>query len=83
MLYQNPNTGWQVAGYATQAHFTQDEARSYTMNTPDMMLCALLRDRGKRANSHRMRWMRRCPPREKQANSLSIDSPQSRGHLRC
>lgn len=46
------NTGWQVVGYASEARFLADKASGYTMNAPDMMSCALIRDPGKNV-SHR------------------------------
>jgi hypothetical protein len=67
---KNLNTGWQVVGYASEARFIEDTASGYTMNAPDMMACALIRDPGKHVKNHRMPSHSTLPHSEKQANSL-------------
>lgn len=50
---KNRDAGWQVVGYPSEARFIEDKASGYTMNAPDMMSCALIRDPGKHAQRHR------------------------------
>lgn len=50
---KNPDIGWQAVGYASEARFNEDKASGYTINTPDMMSCALIRDPGRHGKSSR------------------------------
>lgn len=49
----NSDIGWQIVGYPSEARFIEDKASGYTMNAPDMMSCALIRDPGTRTRRHR------------------------------
>lgn len=44
---KDPNSGWQVVGYATEASFVADKASGYKMHTPDIMSCYLIPDPAK------------------------------------
>lgn len=65
---KNPDIGWQVVGYASEARFIEDKSSGFTMNAPDMMSCALVRDPGSGATKHRMPRQPAQPHSAKQAN---------------
>lgn len=60
--------GWQVVGYPSEARFIEDKSSGYTMNSPDMMSCALIRDPGNGAKYHRTPRQLTQPHSAKQAN---------------
>lgn len=50
---KSPDIGWQVVGYRSEARFIEDKSSGYTMNAPDLMSCALIRDPGNGAGNQR------------------------------
>jgi hypothetical protein len=44
---------WQVVGYPTEASFLRDKAEGFSTNVPDIMMCNLIRDPGKKGRSDR------------------------------